>query len=470
MGFTGFLQTLRQNGRGILASSFAGTIVLTAGYFFLPVSSTDWLVLLIFLAVPVAAGIVAAMFAKSFRLLLLSLFLTAICSFGILYSLKWSGLFSLSIGVIFWTISLFIGGRLGNFCRRSLIEKSPHPRVVQNCAIIAMVAPLAILYGYSYEGMNRAISNVNSATKALETENDSAAKRSIDDLLSKSGEWPILPSDALLGDLVYGLNRESLTFWDSYPKLITACRQHKQYDLAIALVKHQLMKVHSVGNTRDTNLELELPLINFEAGRYSEVTDKAYAHLLFEAQRDFRGDELQSAAETLSKLLFVKDDANCRYTLANVLLCLGHVAEAKAQYRQALLLKPYAELACCCNKALAEADSLALILHEGYVGISLANNLVCEVSPGSSAEKAGVKGGDKILSVDYRPIIRQNSEEICQMIKGPIGTQVRVGLEREGKKHDVLLTRARSANGEKLAQLQVKNKLPKPGECRDDAN
>jgi len=52
--------------------------------------------------------------------------------------------------------------------------------------------------------------------------------------------------------------------------------------------------------------------------------------------------------------------------------------------------------------------------------------------PGSPAYKAGIRPGDNILSVDDKPTDKLTLTEIADMLKGPRGTHVKVGIGREG--------------------------------------
>jgi len=52
----------------------------------------------------------------------------------------------------------------------------------------------------------------------------------------------------------------------------------------------------------------------------------------------------------------------------------------------------------------------------------------------SPAEKAGLKSGDTILTVDGKPIVGKTSDEVVELIRGKAGTTVTLGIERaDGK-------------------------------------
>src|SRR5258708_19700916 len=57
---------------------------------------------------------------------------------------------------------------------------------------------------------------------------------------------------------------------------------------------------------------------------------------------------------------------------------------------------------------------------------------VAEVSPNSPAEKAGVKKGDQIKTVNGEDMSGRTSEEVANKIKGPEGTKVDIVFVRNG--------------------------------------
>jgi carboxyl-terminal processing protease len=57
-----------------------------------------------------------------------------------------------------------------------------------------------------------------------------------------------------------------------------------------------------------------------------------------------------------------------------------------------------------------------------------------KVFPGSPAEKAGLKSGDLIVSVEGKSIAGESSEVSTEKIKGPEGTEVTIGVKRSDRK------------------------------------
>ena len=70
------------------------------------------------------------------------------------------------------------------------------------------------------------------------------------------------------------------------------------------------------------------------------------------------------------------------------------------------------------------------------------------VAAGSPAEAAGLKFGDRIISVDGRTIGGLHSYEVREMLRGELGTEVAIRLERAGNstQTDVTMTRGRVAH------------------------
>jgi len=52
---------------------------------------------------------------------------------------------------------------------------------------------------------------------------------------------------------------------------------------------------------------------------------------------------------------------------------------------------------------------------------------------GNPAEKAGIKAGDKIISIDGKNMHKKSSDEVSTALKGPKGTKIKVEIERKGE-------------------------------------
>lgn len=66
--------------------------------------------------------------------------------------------------------------------------------------------------------------------------------------------------------------------------------------------------------------------------------------------------------------------------------------------------------------------------------IGVKDGALSVVSPlkGSPAEKAGIKTGDKIITIDGKPSLDLTTEKAVKLIRGPKGTTVKIGVLRNG--------------------------------------
>ncbi|MDP4180569.1 MAG: S41 family peptidase [Bacillota bacterium] len=88
-----------------------------------------------------------------------------------------------------------------------------------------------------------------------------------------------------------------------------------------------------------------------------------------------------------------------------------------------------------------EANQFFSTIDGEYVGIGIAFNqldgqyIVEEVYKDSPAEKAGIATGDKIISVDGQSISKKGSQDVVKMISGKKGTDVIMGIIKDGEKN-----------------------------------
>lgn len=68
--------------------------------------------------------------------------------------------------------------------------------------------------------------------------------------------------------------------------------------------------------------------------------------------------------------------------------------------------------------------------------------VVVSVVPGSPAEKAGIRSGDVIVSVDGEPASGQPIDLVTGKVRGSAGTAVTIGILRDGEVRDVTVVRA----------------------------
>jgi membrane-associated protease RseP (regulator of RpoE activity) len=71
----------------------------------------------------------------------------------------------------------------------------------------------------------------------------------------------------------------------------------------------------------------------------------------------------------------------------------------------------------------------------GYTGLGLSpGGKVADVLVGSSAARAGIRPGDKIVQVDGKPA-PADYQQLLEKIRGPRNTEVTLGVERPGSKN-----------------------------------
>lgn len=66
---------------------------------------------------------------------------------------------------------------------------------------------------------------------------------------------------------------------------------------------------------------------------------------------------------------------------------------------------------------------------------------IAQVLPDGPAEKAGIKQGDQLITVDGAALTGKTYEEVALMVRGEPGTVVKLGVKSEGGVRDVSVTR-----------------------------
>lgn len=99
----------------------------------------------------------------------------------------------------------------------------------------------------------------------------------------------------------------------------------------------------------------------------------------------------------------------------------------------------------------------------GGVGMEIAiqDGVLTVIAPlkGTPAYRAGVKSGDKIISIDEKPAIGMSTEEAISIIRGESGTSVSITFAREGVKEPIVKNIVR----ENINIPTVDTKLTKEG-------
>ena len=93
-------------------------------------------------------------------------------------------------------------------------------------------------------------------------------------------------------------------------------------------------------------------------------------------------------------------------------------------------LNPDQQLRKYCQAGVATCTKANVKPGAGYVGIGFADSTVDKVFANSPAMLAGIKTGDKIISVNGEKTIALTTERIGNLLAGPIGTHVKLEIER----------------------------------------
>ena len=94
-----------------------------------------------------------------------------------------------------------------------------------------------------------------------------------------------------------------------------------------------------------------------------------------------------------------------------------------------------------------EVESFTQSINRNFEGIGVeyisnaGNNIITKVFKDSPAENAGVQPGDMIITVDGQSVEGADSETIKNLVRGPKGTQVVLGLMRQGTALETPITR-----------------------------
>lgn len=75
------------------------------------------------------------------------------------------------------------------------------------------------------------------------------------------------------------------------------------------------------------------------------------------------------------------------------------------------------------------------------IGIKDSAIIVTDVLEGYSAQKEGIRKGDKFIEIEGTPVDGKNAGDIRALVKGTPGTKVNIKVERGGKEIDFTLTR-----------------------------
>lgn len=74
--------------------------------------------------------------------------------------------------------------------------------------------------------------------------------------------------------------------------------------------------------------------------------------------------------------------------------------------------------------------------------IGIKDEVITVVAPlkGNPAERAGIFAGDKIIAIDGQPTVNMSVDKAVKLIRGKVGTKVKITIAREGKKDPLEFT------------------------------
>lgn len=94
-----------------------------------------------------------------------------------------------------------------------------------------------------------------------------------------------------------------------------------------------------------------------------------------------------------------------------------------------------------------EVEEFMQGINRNFVGIGVqfisndGMSIINRVFKDSPAEKAGVQSGDIIVGIDGKDAVGLTSDEVKELVTGDEGTDVTITVNRQGKDHDITITR-----------------------------
>lgn len=111
-------------------------------------------------------------------------------------------------------------------------------------------------------------------------------------------------------------------------------------------------------------------------------------------------------------------------------------------------------------------DQIDLITSGRYGGIGITVGIkdstfyITEIMNGYEAEKKGLRVGDKIIEIDGNDLRKEKADNMRNLVRGPVGTEVKMKIDREGELIDFILMRQEIIlkNVSYFGYLEPKNK------------
>ncbi len=144
-----------------------------------------------------------------------------------------------------------------------------------------------------------------------------------------------------------------------------------------------------------------------------------------------------------------KDNADVHFLYATLLDTAGNLPEAKIHFQDALRLAPNSSNAEAARKEIADIDSQLApkdkskkMARPGTIGIKVQEGgTIVKVFPNTPAAKAKIQEGDKIISADDAQASQMSVDALVQKIRGPENSNVKLVIERSGKRTTYLIKR-----------------------------
>lgn len=174
--------------------------------------------------------------------------------------------------------------------------------------------------------------------------------------------------------------------------------------------------------------------------------------IIAEATKFKMGGKIEKALKLLEDALKKdkKDNPDVHFVYASLLETTGNLPGAKQHYQEVLKLSPTGTNAENARKAINEIetqlsfkDSGKKARRPGTIGIKVQEGgTIVKVFPNTPAAKAKIQAGDKIISADDAQAAQMSVDALVNKIRGPENSNVKLVIERGGKRTTYQIKRA----------------------------
>ena len=129
------------------------------------------------------------------------------------------------------------------------------------------------------------------------------------------------------------------------------------------------------------------------------------------------------------------DDINAHYYIALALYRTNQHKSAIEHFKFVAEKEPDTPTGIYCSKFVVQSlvSKKEVTKESGFAGFKFKDQIVIKVFKDSPAEKAGIKVGDQLLSVDKISVSGLSATATAKLVIGPIDTIVIIKVKREGK-------------------------------------